>query len=53
MSEEASIFLGDRTGLTAEAEVGWRRKKKIDWGDGGKRNICEDMTSSTHSEAMP
>ena len=43
----------DRTGLTAEAEVGRRRKKKIDWGDGGKINIREERTSSAHSESMP
>ena len=43
----------DRTGLIVEAEVSWRRKKIIDWGDGGKGNISEDRTSSAHSEAMP
>ena len=50
--EEASTLVGDRTGLTAEDEVGRRRKKKIDWGEGGKINICEDNTLSAHSEAM-
>ena len=53
MSEEEATLVGDRTGIKAEAEVGQRRKKAIDWGDGGKRNIREDMTSSAHSKAMP
>ena len=52
-SEDAATLVGDRTVLTVEAELGRRRKKKIDWVDEGKRNICEDMTSSAHSEAMP
>ena len=51
--EEASMLAKYWIGLTVEAEVGWRRKKTMDWGDGGKINICEDRTSSDHSEAMP
>ena len=50
--EEASMLVGDRTGLTAEAELGRRRNKTIDLEDWGKWNICEDMTSSAHSEAI-
>ena len=53
VSEEAATLVKDRTGIKVEAEVGRRRKKKIDWGDGGKRNIREDRTSSAHNEAMP
>ena len=52
VSEEVATLVGDRTGLTAEAEVGRRRKKKIDWRD-GKKIIREAMPSSAHSEAMP
>ena len=47
------MLVKHRTGLKVEAEVGQFRKKTIDWGDGGKRNICEDMKSSANSEAMP
>ena len=43
----------DITGLTVEVELGWSRKKKIDWGDGGKINIREDRALSAQSEAMP
>ena len=53
MSEEAARLVKDRTGLTVKADVGQRRKKTIDWGDGGKINIQEDRTSSAHSEVMP
>ena len=53
VSEEVSTLVGDRTGLTAEAEVGRRRKKTIDWEDGEEINIHEDRTSSAHSESMP
>ena len=53
VSEEAFTFVGDRTRLTMEAEVGHRRNKKIDWGDEVKRNIREDRTLSAHSEAIP
>ena len=53
MSEEAATLVKDRTGLTVKVEVGRSRKKTIDRGDGGKRNIFEDRTSSDHSEAMP
>ena len=49
--EEAAMLVKDRTGLKVEAEVGWCRKKTIDWGDGGRRNICEDRKLSAHSEA--
>ena len=52
-SEEAATLVKDRTGLTAEAEVGRHRKKTIDWGNGRKRDIRKDRTSSAHSEAMP
>ena len=51
--EEAATLVGEMTGLIEEAEVGRHRKKTIYWGDGRKRNICEDMTLSSHSEAMP
>ena len=51
VSKEAATLVGESTGLKVEAEVG-RRKKKT-WGDGGKINISEDITSSAHSEAMP
>ena len=38
---------------TVGTEVGRRRKKeKIDWGDGEKRNIRDDMPLSAQSEAM-
>ena len=37
--EEAATLVGDRKRLTAEAELGQHRKKKIDWEDGGKRDI--------------
>ena len=53
VSEEAAMFVKDRTGLKVEAEVGWCRKKTIDWEDRGKRNIREDMILSDHSEAKP
>ena len=53
VSEDALKLVDYRAGITEEAEVGWRRKKTIDWGDGRKRNIREDRTSSAHSEAMP
>ena len=53
MLKEAAMLVKDRTGLKVEAEVGRCRKKTIDWGDGGKRNICEDRTLSDHSEAKP
>ena len=53
VSEEAAMLVKDRTGLKVEAEIGRCRKKKIDWGDGGKMNIREDRTLSSHSEAMP
>ena len=36
VSEEATTLVKDRTGLTVEAEVDWRRKKTIDFWDGGK-----------------
>ena len=52
MLEEAVTFVGDRIGLTAEADVRRRRNKTIDWGDGVKRNIRDDMTLRNHSEAM-
>ena len=51
MSEEAAMLVKERTGLKVEAEVGQCRKKTIDWGDGGIRNICEYRTLSAHSEA--
>ena len=51
--EEAAMLVKDRTGLKVEAEVGRCRKKTIDWGDGGKHNICEDMTLSSHSKSNP
>ena len=35
--EEASMSVGDRTGLTAEAEVGWSRNIFFHWGDGGNK----------------
>ena len=47
------MLVKDRTGLTAEAEIGRRRKNRIDWGDGGKINTREDSTLSAHSDAMP
>ena len=53
VSEEAALLVKDRTGLKVEAEVGWCRKKTIDWGDGGKWNICKDRTFIAHSEAKP
>ena len=53
VSEEAATLVKDRTGLKVEAEVGRCRKKTIDWGYGGKRNIREDRTLSSHSEAKP
>ena len=53
VSEEAATLVTDRTRLKVETEVGWRRKKTMDWGDGGKRNIREDRTLSAHSEAVP
>ena len=53
VSEEADTLVKYRMGLTAEAEVGWQRKKTIDWGNGEKRNTREDRTSSAHSETMP
>ena len=53
VSEEAATLVKYRTGLRVEAEVGRCRKKTVDWGDGGKRNIREDRTLSAHSEAMP
>ena len=53
MSEEDAMLVKDRTRLKVEEEVGRCRKKKIDWGDGGKRNIHEDRTLSAHSEARP
>ena len=40
VSEDALKLVDYRAGITEEAEVGWRRKKTIDWGDGRKRNIC-------------
>ena len=52
MSEEADMLVKDRTGLTVKAEIGRRRKKIIDWGDGGEINIREDRTLSAHSEAI-
>ena len=36
MSEEVTTLVGDRTGLTVEAEVGRCRKKKLIGGMGGK-----------------
>ena len=51
--EEVAILVKDRTGLKVEAEVGRYRKKKMDWGDGGKGNIRKDRTLSAQSEAMP
>ena len=53
VSEEDAMLVKHRTGLKVEAEVGQFRKKTIDWGDGGKRNIREDRTLSAHSEAKP
>ena len=53
VSEEADMLVKDRTGLKLGAEVGWCRKKTIDWGDGGRRDIREDRTLSAHSEAKP
>ena len=53
VSEEAAILVKERTGLKVEAEVVRCRKKTIDWGGGGRRNICEDRTLSAHSEAKP
>ena len=53
VSEEAKMLVKDRTALKEEAEVGRCRKKKIDWGDGGRRNICEERTLSSHNEANP
>ena len=53
MSEEAAMLVKDRIGLKVEAEVGRCRKETIDWGDGGRRNIREDRTLSSHSEAKP
>ena len=50
--EEAATLAKDRTGLPAEAEKYRRKKKTIDCGDGGKINIREDRTSSSHNEAM-
>ena len=52
VSDEAATLVKDRTGLKVEAEVGWCRKRTMDWGDGGKRNIREDRILSAHSEAM-
>ena len=52
VSEEAATLVKDRKGLTIEAQVGRSRKKKIDWGDGGKRDIREDRTSISYSEAI-
>ena len=52
VSEEATMLVKARTGLKVEAEVGRCRKKIMNWGDGGKRNICEYRTLSAHSEAM-
>ena len=52
VSEEAAMLVKDRTRLKVEAEVVRCRKKTMDWGDGGKRNICEDRTFNAHSEAM-
>ena len=53
VSDKAATLVGESTGLTAEAEVGRRRKKLKCKRDGGKRNIREDMTSIAHSEAIP
>ena len=53
MSEEAATLVKYRTGIKVEAEIGRCRKKTMDWGDRGKRNICEDGTVRAHSEAMP
>ena len=53
VSEESATLVKDRTGLRVEAEVGQRRKKKIELGDRGKRNIRKDSTYSAHSKAMP
>ena len=53
MPEEDAMLVKDRTGLKVEEEVGRCRKKTIDWGDGGKRNIREDRTLSDHNEAKP
>ena len=50
--EEAATLVKDRTGITSEAELGWRRKKTIYWGGMGKINIREDRTSSSHNDAM-
>ena len=36
LSEESATLVKDSTGLTVEAEVSRRRKKTMDWGDGGK-----------------
>ena len=51
--DEDDTLVKDSTGLTVEAEVVQCRKKTMDWGDGGKINICKDRASSAHSEAMP
>ena len=51
--EEAFMLVKDRTGLKVETKVGWCRKKTINWGDGGRRNIRKDRTLSAHSEAKP
>ena len=48
MSEEAATLVKDRMGLTVEAEVGRRRKKKIDWGGwgGNKYSQGQDIKCS-------
>ena len=46
--EESATLVKDRKVLTVQAEVVWRRKKTIDWGDGGGIYIREDRTSSAH-----